>query len=139
MEPDIKDILKDAETVAIIGCSNNKYRTSYHIASYLQEQGFNIIPIHPEYDEVLGENTYASIKDLPGETTVDIVDIFRDPAHTAEMVDEIIEWSNKAGQKPVVWTQLGVSSEEAKEKAANAGLSYVEEKCLMVEHKRLKS
>lgn len=139
MEPDIKKTLKSTETVAIIGCSNNKYRTSYHIASYLQEQGFNIIPIHPEYDEVLGEKTYASIKDLPGEISVDIVDIFRDPAHTAEMVDEIIEWSNKTGQQPVVWTQLGVSSKEAKEKAGKAGLPYVEEKCLMVEHKSLKS
>lgn len=139
MEPNITDIFKDTETVAIIGCSNNKYRTSYHIASYLQEQGFNIIPIHPEYDEVLGEQTYASIRDVPGEITIDIVDIFRDPAHTVDMVDEIIAWSNKTGQQPVVWTQLGVSSAEAKEKAWEAGLTYVEEKCLMVEHKRVMS
>lgn len=139
MEPNIADILDNVETVAIIGCSNNKYRTSYHIASYLQEQGLKIIPVHPEYKEVLGEQTYTSIKDVPEDIAVDIVDIFRDPAHTAEMVDEIIAWSKKTGQKPVVWTQLGVSSDEAKQKAEEGGLPYVEEKCLMVEHKRLNS
>ena len=139
MDPSITDILKNTETIAIIGCSNNKYRTSYHIASYLQEQGFRIIPIHPEYEEVLGEQAYKSILEIPEDTEIDIVDIFRDPAHTAEMVDEILEWSSNAGQQPVVWTQLGVSSDEAKKKAEEGGLTYVEEKCLMVEHKRIAS
>jgi len=137
MEPNIYDILKESKTVAIIGCSKNKYRTSYHIASYLQEQGFKIIPIHPDYDEVLGEQAYDSILNVPGDISIDIIDIFRDSAHTAEMVEEIIEWSNKTGQQPVVWTQLGVSSDEAGEKAKEGGLTYVAEKCLMVEHKKL--
>ncbi len=139
MEPNIHDILKEAKTVAIIGCSKNKYRTSYHIASYLQEQGFTIIPIHPDYDEVLGEQAYDSILEIPGDVAIDIVDIFRDSTHTAEMVEEIIEWSSKTGQQPVIWTQLGVSSKEAREKADKGGLPYVEEKCLMVEHKRVMS
>jgi predicted CoA-binding protein len=139
MEPNIYDTLKEANTIAIIGCSKNKYRTSYHIASYLQEEGFTIIPIHPDYDEVLGEPAYDSILDIPDDITIDIVDIFRDPTHTAGMVEEIIEWSDKTGQQPVIWTQLGVSSDEAREKAEQGGLPYVEEKCLMVEHKRLMS
>lgn len=139
MELNLHDILKETKTVAIIGCSNNEYRTSYHIASYLQEQGFTIIPIHPDYKEVLGEQAYDSILEIPEDVEIDIVDIFRNSEHTAEMVDEIIEWSNKTGQHPVVWTQLGVSSKEAKEKAEEAGFPYVEEKCMMVEHKRLMS
>lgn len=139
MEINIHDILKETKTVAIIGCSKNKYRTSYHIASYLQEQNFTIIPIHPDYDEVLGEKAYDSILDIPEDVEIDIVDIFRDSEHTGEMVDEIIEWTNKTGQQPVIWTQLGVSSDEAKQKAEKSGLPYVEEKCLMVEHKRLMS
>ncbi|MGK7368655.1 MAG: CoA-binding protein, partial [Candidatus Halalkalibacterium sp. M3_1C_030] len=89
--------------------------------------------------EVLGEKAYDSILDIPEDVEIDIVDIFRDSEHTGEMVDEIIEWTNKTGQQPVIWTQLGVSSDEAKQKAEKSGLPYVEEKCLMVEHKRLMS
>lgn len=137
MEFNIADAIRDAEVIAVIGCSVNKYRTSYQIASYLQEAGYTIIPIHPDYEEVLGEKAYASILDIPEEVHIDIVDIFRNPEYTADMVDEVVEWSNRSGQKPLIWTQLGVSSEEAHDKAAAAGLNYVEEKCLMVEHKRL--
>lgn len=137
MESNIADIIKGAKNIAVIGCSKNKYRTSCQIASYLQDAGYTILPIHPDYEEVLGEKTYASIKDVPGDIQVDIVDIFRNSKYTADMVDEIVEWSEATGQKPLVWTQLGVSSEEAKQKAEEAGLEYVEEKCLMVEHKRL--
>lgn len=139
MESNIADIIRNAKNIAVIGCSKNKYRTSCQIASYLQGVGYTILPIHPDYDEVLGEKTYASIKDVPGDIQVDIVDIFRNSKYTADMVDEIVEWSEATGQKPLVWTQLGVSSEEAKQKAEEAGLQYVEEKCLMVEHKRLES
>lgn len=137
MPLNLTDTLKNARTIAIIGCSTNKYRTSYHIASYLQEQGYAIIPIHPDYDEVLGEKAYDSILDIPDGVEIDIVDIFRDSDHTADMVDEIVEWSERTGQKPLVWTQLGVSSPEAKDKSEEGGLPYVEEKCLMVEHRRL--
>lgn len=135
MKSSISNLLEIAETIAVIGCSTNEYRTSHHIARYLQEQGFTIIPIHPDYDEVLGEKAYDSILDLQDDIKVDIVDIFRDSDYTAEMVDEVIQWSRRTGQKPVVWTQLGVSSNEAKQMAEKAGLRYVEEKCLMVEHR----
>jgi predicted CoA-binding protein len=137
MELNLTETLKNARTIAIIGCSPNEYRTSHHIASYLQEQGYTIIPIHPDHDEVLGEKAYDSILDIPDDVEVDVVDIFRDSQYTAEMVDEILKWSEKTGQEPVIWTQLGVSSPEAKEKSEKVGLPYVEEKCMMVEHKRL--
>jgi predicted CoA-binding protein len=137
MNNDIGEKIRKAKVIAVIGCSKNKYRTSCQIASYLQDAGYKIIPIHPDYEEVLGEKTYASIIDVPEEIQVDIVDIFRNSKYTAAMVNEIVEWSKATGQKPLVWTQLGVSSDEAKKKAREAGLDYVEEKCLMVEHKRL--
>lgn len=137
MELNIADAIRDAKVIAVIGCSVNKYRTSYQIASYLQGAGYTILPIHPDYDEVLGEKAYASILDVPKDVQIDIVDIFRNSEHTAEMVEEILEWSANSGQKPLIWTQLGVSSEEAKQKAEAADMGYVEEQCLMVEHKRL--
>lgn len=126
--------LEKASTVAIIGCSANKYRTSYHIASYLKENGYRILPINPNYDEILGQQCYDKIGDISTDITIDIVDIFRDSQYTADMVSDIIEWSEKSGQKPLIWTQLTVSSPEAKSMAEEAGFDYVENECIMVQH-----
>ena len=133
----LKNILTQAHTIAIIGCSKKKYRTSYHIAEYLQQNGYKIIPIHPDYQEILGARVYPTLKKVPETVTIDIVDIFRNAKYTAEMVDQIIEYQQTTGQKPVVWTQLNVSSEQARQKAEKAGLTYVENRCMMVEHERL--
>lgn len=137
MEASAEQILKSIKTVAIIGCSANKYRTSYHIANYLKENGVHIIPINPNYDEVLGMKCYPSIDKIPGDRTVDVVDIFRDSEHTADMVRDVIAWSEDTGQKPLIWTQLSVSSDEAKSLAAESGFSYVENECIMVQHDRV--
>lgn len=137
MDKNVIEIINNAKVIAIIGCSNNPYRTSYHIASYLKEAGFTIIPVHPDYEEVLEEKTYKTVYDIPGDIQIDIVDIFRNSDYTADMVDDIIKRVEMTGRKPLVWTQLGVSSEEAKQKAREAGLKYVEERCLMVEHRKL--
>lgn len=136
MTENIIDILKNAKTIAIVGCSDKKYRTSYHIAEYMQENRYRIIPVNPNYDEILGEKVYRRVDEIPEEISVDVVDIFRDPAHTADMVEDIITRVRQTGRKPVVWTQLGVSSEEAKKLATDEGLVYIEEKCMMVEHSR---
>lgn len=130
----ISERLNEADTVAIIGCSANKYRTSYHIASYLKENGYRIIPVNPNYEEILGQKCYAKMDDIPTSTEIDIVDIFRDSNYTADMVRDVIAWTEKTGQKPLVWTQLAVSSDEAKSLAEKAGLDYVENQCIMVQH-----
>lgn len=137
MEPDTKEILQNARTVAIIGCSANKYRTSYHIASYLKENGIRIIPVNPNYEEILGAKCYSKITEVPADKKIDIIDIFRDSKYTAEMVRDVVEWSEKTGQKPVIWTQLAVSSDEAKSLAGQNNFPYVENQCIMVQHDRL--
>lgn len=126
--------IKKANTIAIIGCSANKYRTSYHIASYLKENGYRIVPVNPNYDEILAQKCYARMDDLPENLKIDIVDIFRDSQYTADMVRDVIKWAEKTNQKPLVWTQLAVSSDEAKSLAEEAGLDYVENQCIMVQH-----
>lgn len=130
----ITEQLQKANTVAIIGCSANKYRTSYHIASYLKENGYRIIPVNPNYEVVLDQKCYSSMEDIPDNQEIDIVDIFRDSKYTADMVRDIVKWTEKSGQKPLVWTQLAVSSPEAKSLAEEAGLDYVENRCIMVQH-----
>lgn len=136
MAENYADIIKEAENIAIIGCSANRYRTSYHIASYLRDNGYRIIPINPNYEEVLGLPCYDTMHDIPEKYSVDIVDIFRDSQYTAEMVRQIIDWSQDKEQKPVIWTQLDVSSEEAEELAEEGGFRYVKNECLMVQHEK---
>lgn len=133
----IKEILKSTKTIAIIGCSSKSYRTSYQIAKYLDDAGFTIIPVNPNEDSVLGHTCYPQISDIPVDVEVDMVDIFRNSQYTAEMVEQVIDWSDQTGQKPVIWTQIGVSSAEAKSLAQENGFTYVEDKCLMVEHRKL--
>lgn len=133
---DVKSILKTSKTIAVIGCSRDPMRTSHHIAKYIKEQGYRMIPVHPDYEKVCGEKVYASVKDIPTDVVIDIVDIFRNSKYTADMVQEVIDRIQETGEKPVIWTQLGVSSPEARQKAEAAGLPYIEEKCLMVEHQR---
>lgn len=131
------ELLPEINTIAVIGCSSNPYRTSHHIAEYLINAGFEVIPINPNETKVFGKQSYDSILDLPDDFQVDLVDIFRNKKYTDKMVQEIVEWSNRTGQKPVVWTQLDVSTDQAKERAEQNGLSYVENRCLMVEHKKV--
>ena len=131
----IEKIIKSTKTIAIIGLSSNPGRTSYRIASYLADHGFTIIPINPNEAEVLGEKCYPQISDLPEDLEIDMVDIFRNSRYSAEMVREIVKWSEKSGQKPVIWTQIGVSSEEAQSIAEENGFTYIKNKCLMVEHR----
>jgi len=137
MVTNYSEILENAKSIVIIGCSANKYRTSYHIASYLKDNGYRIIPVNPKYEEVLGVPCYDTMADIPEKYKVDIVDIFRNSRYTAEMVSQVADWAEKNGQKPVVWTQLDVSSEEAETLAAEAGLPYVKNECMMVQHEKL--
>lgn len=137
MELDLKELLGDIHTVVIIGCSANKYRTSHHIANYLKENGIRIIPVNPNYEEVLSVECYPKMTDVPSDRKIDVIDIFRDSQYTSEMVQDIVSWSKKSGQKPVIWTQLGVSSDDAKALAEENDFAYVENECIMVQHGRV--
>lgn len=133
----IEEIIKSTKTIAIIGCSSKYYRTSYQIAKYLDDSGFTIIPVNPNEDSVLGHTCYPQLSEIPDDIEIDMIDIFRNSRYAAEMVEEVIDWADETGQKPVIWTQLGVSSEEAKSLAEENGFTYIEDKCLMVEHRKL--
>lgn len=133
---DLTALLDDAQTIAVVGCSARPSRTSHQISQYLQQAGYRIIPVNPNYDEVCGEKAYPDLPSVPHDITIDIVDIFRAPAYTADMVRSAIERVEQTGERPVIWTQIGVSSDEAKRLAEEAGLPYVENKCMMVEHRQ---
>jgi predicted CoA-binding protein len=126
----IPEILKTSRTIAVVGLSGSPARASNGVATYLQRAGYRIIPVNPLVTEVLGEKSYARLEDVPEK--VDMVDIFRRP----EFVPEIVESAIRIGAK-VIWMQEGVVHEAAAERARQAGLAVVMDKCTLKEHRKL--
>ncbi len=129
---DVARILRPPKTIAVVGLSDNPDRESHEIASYLQEQGYKIIPVNPTISEALGEKAYPSLRDVP--ERVDIVQIFRRSEHVPPIVEEAI-----AIRAPVVWMQSGIVNEEAAAHAEGAGLVVVMDACLRSAHRALRA
>jgi predicted CoA-binding protein len=127
------EILKNSKTIVVVGLSPKEHRASHQVAKYMQEKGYKIIPVYPREEEILGERVYRSLDEIDFE--VDIVDIFRRSEDTPEIVEKAV----KLPGIKCVFLQEGITNEKSKEIANNAGVFYVEDKCLMVEHKRCES
>lgn len=128
------DFFNTIKHIAVIGASSKMYRTSFHVAEYLQQNGYHILPVNPHEKEVLGERCVPTIHDLSPEQNVDVMLIFRNKQYTTGIVKEILRWSEKTDHKPVIWTQMDVSTEQAKELAEKNGFTYIENECLMSVH-----
>ncbi len=126
----MRQVLEDAKRIAVVGLSNKPERASYQVAAYLQSKGYEIIPVNPTIDEVLGQKAVPSLKDIEGE--VDIVDVFRRSEEVPAVVDDAIAIGAKA-----LWLQLGVIHEEAAQKAEDHGMDVIMDRCIKVEHARL--
>lgn len=131
---DIAQILKNYRTVAVVGLSPRPHRDSYEIASYMQRHGWRIIPINPaaQVAEILGEKVYPNLIEAAKHEQIDLVDVFRNSADVPPVADEAIAIGAKA-----LWLQLGIEHPAAAEKARAAGLMVVQNRCLLVEHRRL--
>lgn len=127
---DLRRILNDYKRVAIVGLSADWSRPSNFAAKYLIDHGFEVIPVNPKYDEILGQKCYADLEDIP--TPVDIVDLFQRVDRIPPFVDQAI----KIGAK-VIWMQLGIIHEESAQKARDAGLEVVMDRCMKIEYARL--
>ena len=135
--PDINAALRSVQTVAVVGCSPRAFQTSHRIARYLQNVGLRIVPVNPHHDEILGETAYPDLVSIPDDVEIDIIDVFRRPEFTPDVVRDAIDRAERTGQKPLVWTQIGVHAPEAERLAIEAGLPYVANRCLMVDHAAL--
>ena len=127
---DIKRILSENKTIAVVGLSPKWNRPSHFAAKYMKEHGYKIIPVNPGYDKILGEKCYKNLLDIP--EPVDIVDIFRRSKDVPPIVDDAI----RIGAK-FVWMQLTVVNEEAAQKARDAGLEVVMNRCVKIEYGRI--
>jgi predicted CoA-binding protein len=125
-----ENLLRNSKTIAVVGLSGTLWRPSYGVSEYMQSAGYRIIPVNPKETEVLGEKAYATLDEIP--TPVDIVNIFRQPRFVPEIVDAAIRIGAKG-----VWMQEEVVHEEAAQKAREAGLEVVMDRCILKEHRKL--
>ena len=128
--PTLRRILNDNKKVAVVGLSANWSRPSFFAAKYMLEHGFEVIPVNPNYSEILGQTCYPDLASIPG--SVDIVDLFQKVERIEPLVDQAIEIGTK-----VVWMQLGIVHEKAAEKARAAGLEVVMDRCIKIKYAKL--
>ncbi len=126
----ISELLRSSRTIAVVGLSNKPWRPSYGVSHYMQKAGYRIIPVNPHEREVLGEKAYPTLESVP--EPIDIVNVFRRP----EFVPEIVEAALRIGAR-AIWLQEGVVHPQAAERARQAGLLVVQDRCILKEHRRL--
>ena len=125
----IRRILRTNKTLAVVGLSAQWHRPSFFAAKYMQEHGYRVIPVNPQYDTILGEKCFKSLREIPEK--VDVVDCFRKSAEIPGIAEDAIAIGAK-----VLWMQLGVENAEARRKAEAAGLEVIENRCVKIEHGR---
>ena len=126
---EITELLEKAQTVVIVGCSPKPERDSHQVAAYLQNAGYRVIPVNPVAEEILGETVYPDLNSIPREIEIDIVDVFRRPEHIPAVVDAVLDRGAKA-----LWLQLGCADSESEQRARDAGLDVVSDRCIKIEH-----
>ncbi len=128
---DIAQFLRETKTIAVVGLSTNQARPSYRVASYMQRHGYRIVPVNPNFSEVLGETCYPSLREIRAGLKIELVNVFR----RSEAVPLVVEEAIQIGAKGI-WMQEGVVHAAAAERAQRAGLWVVMDRCLMIEHSR---
>ncbi|MEM7180367.1 MAG: CoA-binding protein [Spirochaetota bacterium] len=126
---DIKTILSESKTIVVFGLSAKTERASHTVAQYLLRAGYTIIPVNPGQTEILGQKCYKSLEEIPGDIQVDIVDVFRKSEDTPPIAKAAVAIGAKC-----LWLQLGIENKESLAIARDAGLDYVEDKCIKIEH-----
>lgn len=133
-DDEIRSLL-DLRTVAVVGCSTTPGKAAHEIPAYLQRQGYEVVPVNPFAEEILGERAYDSLVDV--EQAVDLVNVFRPSEAVPGVVDDVLARHEERADVQALWLQLGITHDEAVARAEDAGLRVVQDRCLKVEHRRL--
>ena len=131
-DAELRSILGDARTIAVVGLSSNPFKDSFEVAGYLQSKGYRIVPVNPNETEVLGETAYPSLLDVPKDIRIDVVDVFRRVAATPPIAEQAV----KVGAK-VLWLQDGIVNEDARRIAEEGGLTVIMGVCIRTTNRRL--
>jgi predicted CoA-binding protein len=126
----IRRLLEKVRRIAVVGLSPKPHRDSHRVARYLLESGYEIVPVYPREEQILGQRVYRRVQDIAG--AVDLVDVFRRSEELPEVIDDAL-----AARAGALWLQLGCIDESGARRAQDAGLTVVMDRCLMVEHARL--
>lgn len=133
------DVMKKYKVIAVVGASKNPEKEANSVPAYLQENGYTIIPVNPTADAVIGQKAYPSLAELPDELArkVEVVDVFRPSEEFPQVAKQVADMKRKTGRPFVFWGQLGLENEEAKEILADAGVDFVMDRCMKIEHRLL--
>lgn len=126
----VEQILSKYDTITVVGASADPAKAAHTVPAHMQNHGWRIIPVNPKADELFGEPVYRTLGDIPEQ--IGLVDVFRPSDQTAEIARQAV-----AAGATALWLQLAIASAEAREIAENAGLLYVEDRCLVIEQRRL--
>ncbi len=130
------DRLLDAETVAVVGCSTTPGKAAHDVPAYLQRHGYRVIPVNPFADEVLGETAYDDLGEV--DAAIDLVNVFRPSDEVPEILEAVRDRHAARGDAGAAWLQLGISHDEAAAAAEDDGIEVVQDRCLKIEHGRLR-
>jgi predicted CoA-binding protein len=128
---EMKKYFEEAKTIAVLGASPDPSKASNHVAEYLRDVGYNMIPVYPKHDEILGQKVYRSLAEI--DVPVDMVVVFRKPAALDAIADAVIA----RGDIKTYWTQLELINNDAAQRVRDAGINVVQNYCAMVEHRHL--
>ena len=128
---EMKKYFQECKTIAVLGCSPDNTKASNHVAEYLRDNGYKMIPVYPKHDEILGQKVYRSLAEI--DVPVDMVVVFRKPKALDAIADAVIA----RGDVKVYWTQLQLINNNAADKVKEAGIAVVQNHCAMVEHREI--
>jgi len=131
-DDEIRALLADAKTIAVVGLSSKRDRPSFEVSEFLQQRGYRIVPVNPNEAEVLGEPAYPTLLDVPQDITIDVVDVFRRGEHTPPIAEQAVGRGAR-----MLWFQDGIVNEDAYRIAADAGLVVVMDDCIKRTVRRL--
>ena len=130
-QEEMKKYFQEAKTIAVLGASPDDKKASNHVAHYLRDAGYKMIPVYPKHDEILGQKVYRSLAEI--DEPVDMVVVFRKPAVLDAIADAVIA----RGDVKTYWTQLELINNDAAQRVKDAGINVVQNHCAMIEHKAL--
>jgi hypothetical protein len=126
----VERILTSYDTITVVGASATPAKAAHYVPAHMQQHGWRIVPVNPHADQILGEPVYRTLADVPG--PAGLVDVFRPSRQTPDVARQAV-----AAGATALWLQLGIASAEARDIATRAGLLYVEDRCLIIEQRRL--
>ena len=137
----IRKIFENTTNIAVIGLSKNELKDSYQVSMYMRNSGYNIIPINPTTDSIMGVKSHNNLKDIPEDIVknIELINIFRKPEFVENILEEVIEMKKKYGKIHTVWMQLGIFYDKADTVSKENQLNIITNKCIKIEHGRLQN